>query len=433
MKKHSTAFLVLLIIGLALSACNLPSQSGSPTPDLFATLAATAGVPLNLTGVPTSVAIPASSETPLPNATIPPAGDSTALPPAATSTPVPTISSGGQTGGSPAQSCTYLATFIADVTVPDDSHFDPGQSFTKTWRVRNDGTCTWGSGYPLNALAFYNGARMEAPYQLPISGSVGPGQMLDITANMVAPSTPGMYTSEWMFTLNGSYFGLGANGSATLYTRIIVGTTPIPTKPPLVSTRINLPAGATTTSLEGAIAANGTRYYVLTAAKNQLLMASISSASSGLILRILDASTMQALATVDGPAIQAVLPHNGDYYIQIQDGGTGADFNLGVTLPARISFAPGGITAIVDGKIVNRFPTTYLLRAMEGQDMTVEVTAPSGTVALTIYGLSDGQPLVRSASQVTTWNGTLPATQDYVIMVVPSVDSTTFTLTTTVQ
>ena len=32
-------------------------------------------------------------------------------------------------------------------TIPDNSEFDPGDSFTKTWTVLNDGTCSWTTNY----------------------------------------------------------------------------------------------------------------------------------------------------------------------------------------------------------------------------------------------------------------------------------------------
>ena len=41
------------------------------------------------------------------------------------------------------QTCTDRAQFVADVTVPDGTRYDPGATFTKTWRLRNIGTCTW--------------------------------------------------------------------------------------------------------------------------------------------------------------------------------------------------------------------------------------------------------------------------------------------------
>ena len=34
---------------------------------------------------------------------------------------------------------------------------------------------------------------------------------------------------------------------------------------------------------------------------------------------------------------------------------------------------------------------------------------------LTIYGIQDGQPLIRSVTGATTFKGTLPGTQDYMI------------------
>ncbi len=434
MKRFPLLIAILIILGLSLSACNLPTGANRATPDLFATLAATAGLPVSYTSVPTSVAVQGSTATalPQPSATALPANTSTSIPtitsPAPTSTPIPTISS-GQNGGVQTPRCTYLATYIADVTIPDDSRMDAGRAFTKIWRVRNDGTCTWGTGYPLNALVFYSGSQLGAPYQVQITGPVAPGQMLDIAVSMVAPNSPGVYTSEWMFLLDNTYFGSGPYGSAALYTRIIVGATPTP----MVMTRINLPAGATSTSVDGVVVGNGIRTYVVGAARDQLLMASISSASQDLTLRIVDAGNMQVLASVYGPAVQAVLPRNGDYLVQVVDGSDGADFTLGITIPARISFAPGAVSATVDGQIVNHYATTYLLRAMQDQTMTVTITSDSAGLALTIYGLSDGQPLVRSHLGLTTWTGTLPATQDYVIMIVPSVDTADYSLTTTVE
>src|SRR5512135_3467629 len=41
------------------------------------------------------------------------------------------------------------AQFIADVTVPDGTRFSPGAAFTKTWRLKNVGTCTWSTSYTL--------------------------------------------------------------------------------------------------------------------------------------------------------------------------------------------------------------------------------------------------------------------------------------------
>jgi hypothetical protein len=78
------------------------------------------------------------------------------------------------------------------VTIPDGTIFAPGTAFTKTWRLRNTGTCTW-TGY---ALVFDNGDAMNGTSPSAIV-TVGPGQEVDLSVNMVAPSTDGSYRGYW--------------------------------------------------------------------------------------------------------------------------------------------------------------------------------------------------------------------------------------------
>jgi hypothetical protein len=66
--------------------------------------------------------------------------------------------------------------------------------------------------------------------------------------------------------------------------------------------------------------------------------------------------------------------------------------------------------------------------------MTANLLAPPNSAGITIYGLDDGQPLIRSQSGATSFNGPLPATQDYVIQIVPFGNTAVnFTLDVTVQ
>lgn len=80
--------------------------------------------------------------------------------------------------------CTDSASFVSDVTVPDNTNFDQGESFTKTWRVKNTGTCTWTNRY---SLAFASGEQMSAPKSIPLS-ETKPGTTLDISVTMTAPA-----------------------------------------------------------------------------------------------------------------------------------------------------------------------------------------------------------------------------------------------------
>src|SRR5689334_5756946 len=91
---------------------------------------------------------------------------------------------------SAAQTCTDRAQFIADVTVPDGTRYDPGATFTKTWKLRNSGTCTWSTSY---TMVFDSGAQMGTTASVAMPSSVAPGSDVDVSVPMTAPSAAGHY------------------------------------------------------------------------------------------------------------------------------------------------------------------------------------------------------------------------------------------------
>lgn len=110
-------------------------------------------------------------------------------------------------------SCDPSARFVEDVTVPDDSLFNSGVRFTKTWRLRNDGECAWEPG---TKWVFIGGDQLDA--QSPADAELAePGRIVDLSMDMVAPGAPGTYKSYWRLQRpNGDFFGDQA------YVRIIV-------------------------------------------------------------------------------------------------------------------------------------------------------------------------------------------------------------------
>src|SRR5215207_4418716 len=82
------------------------------------------------------------------------------------------------------------AQFVSDLTAPDGSSFAPGAAFTKTWRLRNIGTCTWTQSYN---LVWVGGELFGAPQSLKLSADVPPGGMVDLAVNLTAPTTIGNY------------------------------------------------------------------------------------------------------------------------------------------------------------------------------------------------------------------------------------------------
>ncbi|MGH7809066.1 MAG: NBR1-Ig-like domain-containing protein, partial [Candidatus Binatia bacterium] len=120
------------------------------------------------------------------------------------------------------------ASFVADVTVPDGTLFSPGAAFTKTWRLKNAGTCTWTTAYK---YLFYSGEQMSAPTSINLPWNVSPGQTVDLTVNMVAPASSGKYRGYWILSnAAGSLFGIGTGAANAIWVEInVAGDNPIGT------------------------------------------------------------------------------------------------------------------------------------------------------------------------------------------------------------
>src|SRR5512133_2292251 len=90
---------------------------------------------------------------------------------------------------SPASAATCdWAQFVTDVTVPDGTRYDPGTAFTKTWRLRNIGTCPWSKSY---TMVYDAGEKMGTTLSVPFTADVPPGGTIDLSVNMTAPSNAG--------------------------------------------------------------------------------------------------------------------------------------------------------------------------------------------------------------------------------------------------
>jgi hypothetical protein len=201
---------VLISLAIIVTACKLPSNNGTPpSPQPLLTQAAQTAqvVPTN-----TQASLPPTS---LPTS-LPPTATSTSQP-TATSTPMPTATSSATPTSA---SCTDLAKFEDDVTVPDDTEMLPGQEFIKTWRLQNVGTCTWTTQY---SIVFVDGDQMNATSPLPLLNSVAPDASVDLSVTLKAPGTTGTYRGDWKLqNAAGVIFGLGSHAADTFYVQIKV-------------------------------------------------------------------------------------------------------------------------------------------------------------------------------------------------------------------
>jgi hypothetical protein len=135
----------------------------------------------------------------------------------------PTNAGGGEPVGTvdPGAPCDR-GEFVEDISVPDGTVFEPEETFVKTWRIRNNGSCTWTSAY---TVVFDSGDAMSGPASFPLTTeSVPPGAEVNISINLTAPENPGSYRGDWKLrNAAGQTFGLGSQGDASFWVVITVG------------------------------------------------------------------------------------------------------------------------------------------------------------------------------------------------------------------
>ena len=211
-KRHPVRPMIAVLL-IATLACNLPGgnsrEEASPTPE------ANLGDPNAATA--TFTATVEDSGTP---------NDST---PTHTATTSPE-------GEEDEASCLLESDYVADVTVPDNTEFAPSTAFTKTWRIKNSGSCQWESG---TLLLFVSGDAMGGPASVP-APVTAVGANTDINVNFAAPASPGTYRSNWQLQSSE-----GVRYGATVYVQIVVPA-PDPDPADLVITNLVVDTGSPT-------------------------------------------------------------------------------------------------------------------------------------------------------------------------------------------
>lgn len=221
-RKHLFSVLVLALL-VTMSACNLyaSQQPTQPGPGFaYTSVAQTVEAQLTQVAIATQLVMPTQTPEPvIPTATATLQATNTPLPPTATQIP-PTAT--------PIPIPCDRATFVEDVTYPDNTEVPGGTTFVKTWRLRNNGSCTWNSSY---ALVFDRGDAMGGPASAQLTtGTVAPGQVIDVSVTLKAPTTPGTYQGYWKLRNGaGVIFGIGGDAQSPFWVKIKVVTPPTAT------------------------------------------------------------------------------------------------------------------------------------------------------------------------------------------------------------
>ena len=183
-------FALLAVFALVLSACGSKSTEPTPTPMDAQAVAGTAIANFVMAMTQTAFAQPTATFTPTP----PPTNTL-----AVTFAPLGT----GSPAVQPTSTCD-VSVYVDDVTVKDGTLMAPGQVFTKTWLLKNTGTCTW---TPTYKIAFGFGVQMGG-VSTPIGKTVKPGEQVQVSVVLTAPTTPGVAIGNWrMMNDGGTFFG----------------------------------------------------------------------------------------------------------------------------------------------------------------------------------------------------------------------------------
>lgn len=102
--------------------------------------------------------------------------------------------------------CVDDAEFVANVTIPDGTEIAPGETFVKTWRMRNTGTCTWTNNYSWT----FKGGDVLTLLDATGIDLVSPGEEVDISVTLIAPESPGAYAGQWQLSGSNQFEGFGS-------------------------------------------------------------------------------------------------------------------------------------------------------------------------------------------------------------------------------
>ena len=89
--------------------------------------------------------------------------------------------------------------FVRDVTIPDGSLVQPGQTLHKQWELRNAGSVSWTNRRLTRIGATGGYASPKSPDSVPIPDTA-PGETVVISVNVVAPERPAHHIAHWKMT-----------------------------------------------------------------------------------------------------------------------------------------------------------------------------------------------------------------------------------------
>lgn len=216
-----------------------------------------------------------------------------------------------------------------------------------------------------------------------------------------------------------------APANFTMEVTLAVDDTP-PTD--LTAVRLEFEPGALAAQVSNSIEPGQTQRYAVAAQAGQPLLARFPT-GLGVKLIIFGADGAVLLPdSANATSWQGLLPDTQDYFIDVKSvAGVPVNYTLEVVLPPvageqpgqsgdlteRIEFEPGNPAAQLQGRVDPGQSRRYVIEMGAGQSMLVRF--PSGLGVQLVLTGQDGTVLLAEEATANSWQGELPATQDYFI------------------
>jgi hypothetical protein len=84
-----------------------------------------------------------------------------------------------------------------------------------------------------------------------------------------------------------------------------------------------------------------------------------------------------------------------------------------------VNFPAGASSVTLSGSIPNQYVFAYALACKVDQVMSASLNVPNTVAYIDVLGIASGT-LLSPTDQATKWSGTLPATQSYIIEIIPT-------------
>ncbi|CAN5817920.1 hypothetical protein BH24GEM1_BH24GEM1_26920 [soil metagenome] len=200
--------------------------------------------------------------------------------------------------------------------------------------------------------------------------------------------------------------------------------------------RVRFARGTTSGIVNDSLRDGETQGYLIGAEQGQVMMAhaitwpvrereSAPAAATVRVFSVPDGSELSAPFGA-GALWSGRLPATGDVIVRVSATGATA-YTLAVQIPRRLSVGAEHPTAAIRGSAPSRAPVDYIIDGESGRTLAASLRERD-PATLHVYGLDDGTQLAPLSERRRLWAGRLPASQNYVISVVPAEEGAEYEL-----